>query len=116
MTATDDFLETVSPGAQILHLLADVIGWNPVEKVTGKVIGDWEAFGRCANVFDKLGEFDKSVSLNIGSGNRELDASWDGNAADAAWIFFDRLSITVGSQQKPLHDLAEQYKVAAHRA
>jgi hypothetical protein len=116
MDATDEFLESVSPGAQILHVLTSVIGWNPVEKVTGKVIGDWESFGRCADVFDKLGEFDRSVSRNIASGNQELDRSWDGSAADQAWIFFDRLSGTLASQHEPLHELGDQYRAAAHGA
>jgi hypothetical protein len=55
----------------------------------------------------------QDIGVNVSYGNVTLDASWQGNAADAAFMYFADLSAKVSGQQIALNKLAEQYETAA---
>lgn len=59
------------------------------------------------------GKLTKDIATNLQSGNREPDTTWDGNAADAAYVYFEELAKKIGRLDADLKELQGYYKDVA---
>ncbi|MEU6147593.1 hypothetical protein ABZ848_45500 [Streptomyces sp. NPDC047081] len=84
-------LDFASPSATVLEFIKLMTGWDPLGTFVNWMSGDWESFLNCADVWGGLAELCGGISRNVKAGNIELDATWQGNAADAAYAYFEEL-------------------------
>ncbi|MGW7515605.1 hypothetical protein ACWGJ2_08420 [Streptomyces sp. NPDC054796] len=110
----NDVSDALSPSAWVLEVYEIAFGFNPVDEIVNCFSGDWESFGRCADAWKNLGKMCGDISTNLGSGNREIDASWHGNAADSAYLYFESLRGKVDDYDHPLSELSAQYLSITH--
>jgi hypothetical protein len=108
-----DVLNYFSPSAWINAAIesltdVDVFGW-----MTDWVSGDWSAIWKFGDAMSNLGECLQQLGINIQKGVIDLDASWDGNASDAAYQYFSNLGAAVSGQQGSLYDIVDSYHKAA---
>ncbi|QIY56347.1 hypothetical protein HEP86_19730 [Streptomyces sp. RPA4-5] len=107
-------LDIGSPSAWIVELSKLTIGFDPYDFVNGMVLGSWGEYNDCSEVWGNLGKFCDSLHHNIKKGNEALSATWDGNSADAAWVYFDELSQKIIKIKGAFDSLKENYSEAAH--
>ncbi|MEU6576990.1 hypothetical protein [Streptomyces sp. NPDC046805] len=107
VSTVSDFL---SPSEWVLGTIEFVFGFNPLEEAISWFTGDWESYVKCGEMWANTGALTKDIAANLQSGNRELDATWDGNAADAAYVYFDELAKKIGSLDADLKELQGYYK------
>ncbi|MEU4427562.1 hypothetical protein AB0F81_43640 [Actinoplanes sp. NPDC024001] len=108
-----DVFNYVSPAAWINDGIEKATGIDIFGHFTDAIAGEWdavwkfgEALGNLANCFQELG-------INIQHGMLELDETWDGNAADAAYQYFSTFAGAVSGQQIDLTQIQENYRQAA---
>lgn len=102
--------DLVSPTYWINEGIKLVFDKNPLDAVLEQFAGDWEAFFECSQAWDNLAKCVDAMAANIASGNKSLDASWDGNAADSAFVYFDELVNKLDELQKSLGELSTAYE------
>ncbi|MER5951680.1 hypothetical protein ABT127_37145 [Streptomyces sp. NPDC001904] len=110
----NDASDLVSPTYWVNEILDAALGFNPMDKAKEYVAGDWEAYAKCADLWENLGKLCADVGRNVQSGNRSLDAAWSGNAADAAFVYFRTLAERCDDLQADLNSLSEKYGVVSH--
>lgn len=103
-------LDFGSPSAIALEFIKIFTGWDPIGDFTKWMAGDWESFQECADAWGSLGEMSDAVTVNVRAGNVELDSSWQGNAADAAYAYFDELGGRLDSLKGTFSSLQAQYE------
>lgn len=103
----------LSPSYWALETVKFIFGIDPLEEALKWFEGDWESYAKCAEVWSNTGKMAKDLAANIQSGNKTLDASWDGNAADAAYVYFDELAKKIASLESDLNELERYYKDVA---
>ncbi|TQJ90388.1 hypothetical protein [Streptomyces sp. SLBN-31] len=108
-----DSVETVSdflsPSEWVLGVIEFTFGSNPLEQAISWFTGDWESYVKCAEMWRNTGRFAKDLATNLRCGNRELDAGWNGNAADSAYVYFDELAKKIDCLDGHLRDLQTAY-------
>ncbi|MER5438933.1 hypothetical protein [Streptomyces sp. NPDC002790] len=82
---------------------------DPLEQALGWFAGDWESYAKCAEMWQNSGSALGDLGANIRSGNQRLDQSWNGNAADAAYKYFDELAKRITEVGTSLKDLQGHY-------
>ncbi|MEU6098277.1 hypothetical protein [Streptomyces sp. NPDC047079] len=112
----NDVSDLVSPTYWITEAYNAVFGFNPLDEVIQWFAGDWESFAKCAEVWENIGKACDDIAKNLGSGNTALDATWNGNAADAAYVYFDELAKKLNQSGQTFGSLADTYKYLAHAA
>jgi hypothetical protein len=108
--------DLVSPSHWVLEACDVVFGFNPLDEVMQWFTGDWESFAECATVWQNIGKACDDVARNLESGNSSLDATWNGNAADSAYVYFDELARKLTASRETLDSLHEAYKYLTHAA
>ncbi|MBC9723665.1 hypothetical protein [Streptomyces sp. TRM68367] len=103
-------LDFGSPSAIALEFIKMFTGWDPIGDFTKWMAGDWESFQECADVWGSLGGISDGVTVNVRAGNVELDSSWQGNAADAAYAYFDELGGRLDSLKDTFSSLQAKYE------
>ncbi|MEU4419792.1 hypothetical protein AB0F81_04150 [Actinoplanes sp. NPDC024001] len=106
-------LDWLSPSHVVNELVKQTTGHDVFGEAAAAFAGDWELVWQCAGAFRNLAGALQDLGINLSCGNVELDLSWDGNAADAAFTYFAGLSAAVSEQQVPLNELAKAYETAA---
>ncbi|MEU1254403.1 hypothetical protein ACWHLZ_24350 [Streptomyces chartreusis] len=102
-------LDFASPSATVLEFIKMMTGWDPLGDFVSWMAGDWESFLNCADVWGGLADLCGSISRNIKAGNIELDGTWQGNAADAAYTYFDELGSNLLNLQETFNSLKDYY-------
>lgn len=116
LDAFNEVSDLVSPTAGLSKIFDWAFGEdvNPVELVKKYFAGDWEAYVKCGQAWRNLSAFCEGVSENIKAGNELLDGTWDGNAADAAFVYFDTLRRNLLAIQGSLAAMGVEYETAAY--
>jgi uncharacterized protein YukE len=109
----NDAGDLVSPTGWAMQVCDWAFGFNPLEKALSVVTGDWEEFAKCAEAWENLSKMCGDLAGNVRSGNKALDATWDGNAADAAFVYFQQLEQDIAKIQESLGDMHGHYMVIA---
>ncbi|MFI7011404.1 hypothetical protein [Streptomyces sp. NPDC050145] len=82
----------------------DVLG-----TVANWLAGDWQEYADCADAWNCLGNLCADAAENLRHGNKVLGLSWRGNAADAAWKYFERTAAKLDTARDTFHDLRDRY-------
>ena len=106
-------LDWMSPSHIVNEFVEMVTGYDVFGEASKVFAGDWEQVWQAAGAFRNLGNAMQEIGINVSHGNVELDASWDGNAHDAAFMYFGDLSAAIASQRIALTALADAYEKAA---
>lgn len=106
-------LDLISPSSLVAQGVKKLIGWDPFELVSEGLAGDWERFGRFADMWKRLDASMGDLSNRVWKGNRTLDEVWHGNAADMCFEYHHRLAFAIKALQKPLSTLAQSYQLIA---
>jgi hypothetical protein len=109
-------LDWLSPSQWASEFIKSIGGPDIYGEAAQALSGDWEKVYRTGDAFQKMAEAAQAIGVNIASGNLELDAAWDGNAADGAYTYFTKLGAATSAQQLGLWKIGEQYKKAAEGA
>ncbi|MEV5704532.1 hypothetical protein [Actinoallomurus sp. NPDC052274] len=105
-----DYLSPSNAACKVIELL---IGHDPIEWFLEWFDGDWKKCYECGGALENVGKMMGAISINTVKGANELHGTWSGNAADAAWEYFDGFSEAAGEQQEVLSQLGERYKITA---
>ncbi len=86
-----------------------------IEKSLGRLVaGDWEKVATLASAVRHLGEYFDEYGNQIDTGRAALfPAGWTGHAADKSDTYFTGYARQVGDLQKPVDDVAAQFRSAA---
>jgi uncharacterized protein YukE len=103
----------LSPSEWALKTVEFVFGFNPLEEAIAWFTGDWESYVKCGEMWLSTGKLARDVAANLRSGNKELDSTWDGHAADAGYAYFDELANKIGALEGDLKELQGHYTEVA---
>ncbi|MGV9614416.1 hypothetical protein [Nocardia xishanensis] len=99
----------VSPAYWVKWAIQKFTGVDILEWVASEVAGDWQAVKRAAITVQNLAEFNSAFSRSIKTEwNNRLDQSWDGNAAENAKQYFEKLAWALDGQVGQLKGIAQQ--------
>jgi hypothetical protein len=108
--AVSDVSDFLSPTEWAMETIAFATGGdNPLEKAIEWFTGDWESYVKCGEMWANMGTFVKDVATNLRSGNAALDATWNGNAADSAYVYFEELTRKIRSMEADFKELQGAY-------
>ncbi|MGW0229717.1 hypothetical protein ACWDWO_15505 [Actinopolymorpha singaporensis] len=110
LDAIDEVMALTSPSAWILELVYGTLGTDPFQEVAARLAGDWKCFADCVDLWRMLGDAYRAVATNLRRGNSLLDATWDGNAGDAAFVYFRELITYLDSLDRALKAGSEEYE------
>ncbi|MDG4857178.1 WXG100 family type VII secretion target [Streptomyces sp. T-3] len=108
--------DALSPTYWITTAFDIILGVNPLDEAVQWFAGDWEAFAKAGEALQNVGKALDGVADNIKSGNSALDATWDGNAADAAYVYFDEFAKKLGDCKETFESLKAVYDDLAQSA
>ncbi|MEV0337956.1 hypothetical protein AB0H49_02925 [Nocardia sp. NPDC050713] len=99
----------VSPAYGVKWVIQKFTGVDILEWVASQVAGDWQAVKRASIAVQNLAEFNSAFSQSIKTDwNKRLDQSWDGNAAESAKQYFDKLAWALDGQVGQLKGIAQE--------
>lgn len=107
----------VSPTYWINYVLKSTIGYDPLTYTTNSISGDWEAMQKAGTAVGNLSDYLRSYALAVSAAARETDSTWDGNAADSAKSYFDKLSTALTAQAGTLKDISytlDEYALSSY--
>ncbi|MGP3981262.1 hypothetical protein [Streptomyces sp. KR80] len=107
-------LDFGSPSALVNEGCKLFLGIDPFGEALKWVTGDWDTYTDCGTAWANLGKACGAIADNIKSGNDTLAGSWDGNAADAAWAYFDELQAKLREIEEGFSSLDGHYYQVAH--
>lgn len=108
-----DLFNAVSPSAWINSAIENLTGVDVFGWITDWIGGDWAAIYKFGDAMGHLAECLQQTGMNIQQAMLNLDASWDGNASDAAYQYFSQLATTTSGQQIALYNIRDSYHKAA---
>ncbi len=111
-----DIFNYISPSAWLNDLLSKTVGWDIFGYVSEAFTGEWEALYKFGDVMNNLAQAMQQIGVEIQAGADELDGRWDGNAGDAAYIYFTQLATATSGQQTGLYAAGNGYHDAARGA
>ena len=111
-----DAFNYFSPSAWINKGIASLTGFDFIEWATTWLSGDWEALSKFGSAVDNLAQAMQQLGMNVQEGMLKLDPTWEGNANDAAFMYFSELAAAISGQQLTLHQCQQGYANAAKGA
>jgi len=109
-------LDIGSPSAMAVEASKLLFDFDPFGVATNWVLGDWNSYNDCSDVWGNLASFCDAVAANVRKGNQNVGLSWDGNAADAATVYFDEFSKKLDEIKETFKSLQTCYAQAAQLA
>ncbi|MBB1261235.1 hypothetical protein [Streptomyces alkaliterrae] len=108
-------LDFFSPTMWVNEIIYIFTNRNLLDEMAHWVTGDWESFEECAKGWESLATFCSNVSTNLSTGNNALSVSWNGNAADSAWHYFDSLTSKLKEAEEAFSTLYSHYNKIAEQ-
>ncbi|MFI9647852.1 hypothetical protein ACIHAA_16340 [Streptomyces sp. NPDC052040] len=109
-------LDLGSPSAMAVEASKLLFDFDPFAEITNWVFGDWNKYNDCSSVWGSLASFGDAVAANVRKGNQNVGLSWDGNAADAATVYFDEFTQKLEEIKKTFESLRTCYAQGAQMA
>jgi hypothetical protein len=106
-------LDFTSPSVLVNEGLKLIFNYDLFGEVANWVAGDWGSYKQCAEAWLKLGSLCSAISTNISYGNDLLTNTWTGNAAAAAWDYFDTAAKKLAAAQETFNVLYDCYEEIA---
>ncbi|GHG71416.1 hypothetical protein [Streptomyces griseocarneus] len=113
MKAINAVGDVLSPGSWLLKLAELMLPKDPVEWAQHIFAGNWKAYAECSQAWRNLGRSCEALARNLESGNATIDASWHGNAADSAFLYFDALRRNLEEFRDSLYTMSGEYVAIA---
>jgi uncharacterized protein YukE len=109
----NDLGNMISPGYWAQKFLEVTIQVNPVQEFSNWVSGDWEQFAKASDTLNSLSWFCSDVGNDLMVNISALLTTWSGNAANAAFEYFNTLGNRVNGYGQALAMLRDKYNEAA---
>ncbi|MGC9542584.1 hypothetical protein [Streptomyces sp. UG1] len=109
-------LDLGSPSAMAVEASKLLFDFDPFAEVTNWVFGDWNKYNDCSDVWGNLASFCDVVAANLRKGTQNVGLTWDGNAANAATVYFDEFSKKLEEIKETFESLQSCYTQAAQMA
>lgn len=109
-------LDLGSPSAMAVEASKLLFDFDPFGVCTNWVLGDWNKYNDCADVWGNLASFCEALAANVRKGNQNVGLSWDGNAANAATVYFDEFVKKLDEISETFKSLQSCYSQAAQMA
>lgn len=103
----------ISPSFYLRKGIEIVLDVDPVQWLAGEFAGDWQKVAQAATALEQLGEYMYALGHRVEDASSQMDASWDGHAADNAAAYFEKLAASIGGLHAPLRDIAAAYNSTA---
>ncbi|MBW6432729.1 hypothetical protein KZ829_03110 [Actinoplanes hulinensis] len=108
-----DLLNYASPTAWINKGIEAATGFDVIGSFMEAVSGDWEAVWKFGEAMGHLADCMAELGINVQQGMLQVDDSWDGNAADAAYLYFSNLAAGISGSQHDFRQIEDDYQKAA---
>ena len=108
-----DILNYASPTAWINKGIEAATGFDVIGSFMEAVSGDWEAIWKFGEAMGHLADCMAELGIDVQQGMLQLDDSWDGNAADAAYLYFSSLATGISGSQYDFRQIQQDYQQAA---
>ncbi|GGW96160.1 WXG100 family type VII secretion target [Streptomyces chryseus] len=109
-------LDLGSPSAMAVEASKLLFGFDPFGEMNNWILGDWNKYNDCADVWGGLGGFCDAVAANLRKGTGNVALTWNGNASDAARVYFDEFAGKLTDFKDTFDSLRTSYKQAAQLA
>ncbi|MEV0356416.1 hypothetical protein AB0H71_10170 [Nocardia sp. NPDC050697] len=98
----------ISPGYWVGKWCENVIGTDPLKWFVTKVSGDWEALQKAGKAVENLAADSARFAESVEGAAKNVDATWDGNAAASAETYFSGFAAAIAAQVDPLREMAAE--------
>ncbi|MFC8784577.1 hypothetical protein [Streptomyces nigra] len=109
-------LDLGSPSAMAVEASKLLFDFDPFAEVTNWVFGDWNGYNDCSDVWGSLASFCDALSANVRKGTQNVGLTWNGNAANAATVYFDEFTKKLEEIKETFKSLQSCYAQAAQMA
>lgn len=109
-------LDLGSPSAMAVEACKLLFDFDPFAVCTNWVFGDWNKYNDCSEVWGNLASFCDGVAANVRKGTQNVGVTWEGNAANAATVYFDEFTKKLAQIEETFKSLQSCYAQAAQMA
>jgi hypothetical protein len=106
-------LDAISISHWVNQIIKDIAGYDVIGTITNFFVGDWESFYKAGDAYGNLGQSLQALGQNVSLISSHMDQQWDGQAADAAFVYFRQLGTATVQQNVVLSQISEKYHEAA---
>jgi uncharacterized protein YukE len=106
-------LDYFSPSCWLFEIVKDLTHVDVLEELLAPVSGHWEQVSAYGDALNKLSLCLAETGVNLHGATNALRPTWKGNAADAAFGYFDAASASLGGYAKVLSALQAEYQEVA---
>lgn len=106
-------LDLGSPSTVAVEAVKLLFGFDIFGEINNWILGDWSKYKDCAEVWSNLGTFCDSVAANLKKGTTNVGVTWQGNAYDAAKVYFDEFGKKLDEFKETFESLRTCYDAAA---
>ncbi|QIX28130.1 hypothetical protein ncot_17185 [Nocardioides sp. JQ2195] len=103
----------ISPSFYLRKGIEIVIGYDPASWLVSEFAGDWQKVSQAGTALEQLGEYMHLLAKDVNAARVTMNPFWDGNAADNASVYFEKLAVAIDELQTPLDDIAKAYATTA---
>jgi hypothetical protein len=101
--------DLLSPSSWAAEAMKAAFDFDPFEEAAKWFAGDWEGYAKCADAWANVGKLASGIAENLDAGNGTLDATWNGHAADSAFVYFEQLADKIDGLKGDLDSLKQHY-------
>ncbi|WP_433662256.1 WXG100 family type VII secretion target [Nocardia sp. CA-128927] len=88
-------------------------GFNCIATITNNLSGDWVSLQKSADAIGKLAEYNQAYHESIDAALKNVETSWQGNAAESARAYFESLTKALDGQADALSKVADEISAYA---
>ncbi|GGN20680.1 uncharacterized protein YukE [Actinoplanes campanulatus] len=109
------WMDYISPTAWMMKGFDIILGFDPVQEVQNKLVGDWEMLAQMQQVLTNASTAVHDLAYNIQAGATALHGGyWEGNAGEQAHRYFTDFATSVDQLRAPLAKMGEEYRTMAN--
>ncbi|MDI1461042.1 hypothetical protein QEZ54_08705 [Catellatospora sp. KI3] len=106
-------LDYVSLTAWLNEAIEGLTGCDVLGTMVSPLSGDWEKVSTYGTALTNLSRCLRGIADNVDVANVDLDLHWNGNAADAAYVYFSSASRSLSAHADAVERAAGQYQKLA---
>lgn len=106
-------LHYFSPSFWLFEVVEDLTNVDVLEELLAPLVGHWEQVSMYGDALNKLSVCLAETSVNVQQTTTSLRTGWKGNAADAAFAYFDSAAASLDGYADVLAILQRQYQEVA---
>lgn len=106
-------LDMFSPSAWVFDVVKFLTGVDVLGELVSPMSGHWTSVSAYGDALMKLSDCVDEVSGDVQLTAALMDESWEGNAADAAYLYFAKAAGSLSGHSRVLHRASEEYRKLA---